>query len=179
MVPGWEKRRTHRTPLLYDPKFIKISSLTLKPRLEIFDPYSSLAYPTTKFKIDTNTPQRLHAAAYTRNYFAYFPWVMSTDIVGYCDPKSTFTKWFDKVSEDDSGDSELLEEIRKTYPEEKICAQPPGIQIRVAKTDEPWYTSGNNLKVMSPGQGLQCVNSMQHHKPCANFKVRFCCLGTF
>lgn len=98
------------------------------------------------------------------------------DIIGYCDPKSNFTKWFDNVTDDKSGDSELLEAIREGYPEENICAQPPGIQIRVTKTDEPWYTSGNNLKVMSPGQGLQCVNNMQHHKPCENFKVRFCCL---
>lgn len=105
------------------------------------------------------------------------PFLVFTDIVGYCDPKATFTPWFDNFTNDETGDSELLDDIKDLRPDLNICAQPSGIQMRVTRNEEPWYTAGNNLNVMSPGGGLQCVNSMQHNKPCENFKVRFCCFG--
>uniref|UniRef100_F6T5Q7 WxxW domain-containing protein n=1 Tax=Ciona intestinalis TaxID=7719 RepID=F6T5Q7_CIOIN len=96
--------------------------------------------------------------------------------VGRCPLRYGWSPFFDHSNTSAYGDSEVLEQLRVSYPG-RICETPVAIGAETT-AGKPYQSSGNKVKI-SPTFGLQCRNSDQINIRCNDFKVRFCCSACY
>uniref|UniRef100_A0A8C6WIJ6 WxxW domain-containing protein n=1 Tax=Neogobius melanostomus TaxID=47308 RepID=A0A8C6WIJ6_9GOBI len=88
-------------------------------------------------------------------------------------PPGCWTDWFDRDNSSDTGDFEILIELRKENPG-KICNNP--LQIHVLTIGgQPVSSTGDIIDTSDTEKGFICKNSDQKKGRCSDYKVRFLC----
>lgn len=92
----------------------------------------------------------------------------------FCCEKVCWTRWYDQDDPTGTGDSELLSELRKHYPNE-ICEHPLYIDVVTVDTNTPVTATNQAIHIYSPTEGFVCRNQDQTGCQCRDYKVRFGC----
>ncbi|KAK7882742.1 hypothetical protein WMY93_028916 [Mugilogobius chulae] len=92
----------------------------------------------------------------------------------FCREPVCWTDWYDRDDPADTGDWELLSDLKKQYPNE-ICDTPLYIDVRTVDTDEPITVTGQNWHIYNATEGFACRNQDQVGCKCKDYKVRFGC----
>ncbi|XP_027871268.1 cell migration-inducing and hyaluronan-binding protein isoform X1 [Xiphophorus couchianus] len=87
--------------------------------------------------------------------------------------EAEWTDWFDRDDERESGDWEILFDLRKAYPDQ-LCSSPLDIQVQT-HDGIPFNQTGDVIYKISKDYGFVCLNKDQIHGLCHNYQVRFLC----
>ena len=101
----------------------------------------------------------------------------SLDYVGECPLRHGWSKYFDESDPIGRfGEFEVLSEIRRKNPG-SVCSLPTAVGAKLL-SGQPYLAGGENLQLV-PSSGLVCFSAFQSDGRCNDYKVRFCCPGTY